>query len=211
MYCPGPWLKAGHNEVIVLDLLGPREPKMAGLTKPILDEVHPELDFARRVRPAGAFSLRDVQPVAAGSFTPEIGWQDVKFDRPAKGRYLCLEAVSSLDRKPFAAVAELDAFDLSGAALPKSAWKIFWVSSEETSEGNDAENVLDGQPATFWHTEFAKAKPDYPHRLVIDLGASTLLGGIRYLPRGGSPGDPGRIKDYRVYLSDSPFGLTPAL
>jgi beta-galactosidase len=44
-YVPAPWLKAGRNEVIVLDLVGPRSPVLAGLDKPILDELHPELDF----------------------------------------------------------------------------------------------------------------------------------------------------------------------
>jgi beta-galactosidase len=210
MYCPGPWLKAGRNEVIVLDLLGPRARSMAGLSKPILDELRPELDFARRTRAGGTFDAGNAAPVASGSFTPDIQWQEVRFARPEKGRYLCLEAVSSLDGKPFAAVAEIDAVDPKGNVLSKAAWKIFWVSSEETSQDNDAENVLDGQPATFWHTAYSQAQPGYPHRLVIDLGESTVLGGIRYLPRGGSPNDPGRIKDYRVYLSDTPFGLTPA-
>ncbi len=45
MYCPGPWLRAGRNEVVVLDLLGPAEPVLAGLARPILDELHPEKDF----------------------------------------------------------------------------------------------------------------------------------------------------------------------
>jgi beta-galactosidase len=45
MYCPGPWLRAGRNEVIVLDLLGPASPRLAGLERPILDELHPEKDF----------------------------------------------------------------------------------------------------------------------------------------------------------------------
>ena len=47
MYCPGPWLHAGHNDAIVLDVIGPQKPEIAGLVEPILDEVRPELDFAR--------------------------------------------------------------------------------------------------------------------------------------------------------------------
>ena len=35
--------------------------------------------------------------------------------------------------------------------------------------------------------------------MVVDLGETTELTGIRYLPRAGS-GTPGRIKDYRVYV-----------
>jgi len=47
-YLPGVWLKAGRNEVVVLDLIGPTKPLLAGLDKPILNELHPELDFSRK-------------------------------------------------------------------------------------------------------------------------------------------------------------------
>ncbi len=53
MYLPGPWLKQGENEVVVFDLLGPSRPRMAGLTKPILDQLRPEKDFSA---PAGKVS-----------------------------------------------------------------------------------------------------------------------------------------------------------
>lgn len=46
MYVPGPWLKRGKNEVIILDLTGPEKPVVAGLDHPILNELHPEKDFA---------------------------------------------------------------------------------------------------------------------------------------------------------------------
>ena len=45
-YLPSPWLHAGSNEVVVLDLAGPTVPTLAGLDHPILDELRPELDFA---------------------------------------------------------------------------------------------------------------------------------------------------------------------
>lgn len=37
LYMPGCWLKEGDNEIIVLDLKGPAEAKVAGVEKPILD------------------------------------------------------------------------------------------------------------------------------------------------------------------------------
>ena len=211
MYVPGPWLKAGRNEVIVLDLIAPREPKLAGLAKPILDELHPELDFSRKARATGTFDATGIAPVAAGSFTSDIRWQEARFAQPSKGRYVCLEALSSADGRTFAAVAEIDATSENGEILFKAAWKILWVSSEETNYlPGDAENILDGQPATFWHTDSAGATPPgYPHRLVIDLGESRTLNGLRYLPRAGGVNEPGRIKDYRVYVSEQPFRLTP--
>ena len=48
LFCPGAWLKTGRNEVVVLDYLGASEPSLAGLTAPVLDELHPEWDFAAK-------------------------------------------------------------------------------------------------------------------------------------------------------------------
>jgi beta-galactosidase len=47
MYVPGPWLKRGKNEIVILDLLGPRKPIVAALNHPILNELHPEDDFSK--------------------------------------------------------------------------------------------------------------------------------------------------------------------
>jgi beta-galactosidase len=209
MYLPGPWLKAGANEVVVLDLIGPTEAQLAGLAKPVLDELHPELDFARRIRPADTFDAKGIAPVASGVFTTAVEWQSVRFERAVTGRYLCFEALSSLAGKPQAAMAELEAIDQGGAVLSKAAWKILWVSSEEVSElAGEAENLLDGQPSSFWHSAVAKTSAPPPHRIVIDLGGRCALGGLRTLPRAGKAEAAGRIKDYKVYVSDTPFGLS---
>jgi beta-galactosidase len=50
MYLPGPWLKPGKNEILVLDLFGPEKAVIAGLEQPILNQVRPELDFASETR-----------------------------------------------------------------------------------------------------------------------------------------------------------------
>ncbi len=42
LYLPGCWLKRGQNEVIVMDIVGPTEAKMAGQTTPVLDALHRE-------------------------------------------------------------------------------------------------------------------------------------------------------------------------
>jgi beta-galactosidase len=39
LYCPGPWLKAGENEVIVFEFNGAKEHTMTGLVEPIVNEV----------------------------------------------------------------------------------------------------------------------------------------------------------------------------
>jgi beta-galactosidase len=40
LYCPGPWLKAGANEIIVLEMNGARQPVIAGVKTPVLDQVN---------------------------------------------------------------------------------------------------------------------------------------------------------------------------
>lgn len=76
----------------------------------------------------------------------------------------------------------------------------------EEAEGEDgrADNVLDLDPKTFWHTQWDAAKPKPPHHLVIDLGRKETITGLRCLPRqDGLPN--GRIREFRVYVSAVPF------
>jgi beta-galactosidase len=200
MYVPGPWLQRGRNEVIVLDLLGPREPVLSGLEKPILDQLRPQLDFTKRVQQA-VLTLAGVPPVHTGTFAPGPAAQEVRFAKPAEGRQFCLETVSALDGKPFAAVAELDLLDADGKPIPHTIWTVAYVDSEERiAEDGSALNAINGQTADFWHTEWSQAQPAHPHRLVIDLGQTVVVSGFRYTPRPGDSSVTGRIKDYRVYL-----------
>jgi hypothetical protein len=50
------------------------------------------------------------------------------------------------------------------------------VDSEETS-GEDASgtNAVDGNPETFWHTEWQDATPESPHEIVIQLSTPASI------------------------------------
>jgi beta-galactosidase len=203
MYVPGPWLKTGENEIVILDLLGPEKPVVAGLEQPILNQLRPELDFARVRRPPVKLGLDSAKPVHSGQFESGATLQELKFSAPAKGRYFCLESINAHDGKPFAAVAELDLLDGSGQSLSHDGWTIAYVDSEERlQEDGTAENAIDGQTANFWHTEWSATQPNHPHRLILDLGATRTISGFRYTPRQGGNNTGGRIKDYRVYVGD---------
>jgi beta-galactosidase len=203
MYVPGPWLKVGENEVVILDLLGPEKPVVAALAEPILNELRPKLDFARASRREVKLRPDFGQPAIAGRFPDGSGLQDVRLSQPAHGRFFCLEADSSQDGKPFAAVAELALLDAAGQPLSAEGWTIAYVDSEERErEDGTAENAIDGQTANFWHTQWGDAHPGYPHRLILDLGQARTIGGFRYTPRQGGPHTTGRIKDYRVFVGD---------
>ena len=168
-----------------------------------MNQLRPELDFSRVKRPEVSLQLNGVKPVLEASFAPGTALQEVKFSAPAKGRYFCLESLNAQDGKAYAAIAELDLLDEAGKPLSHEGWTVAYVDSEErSSEDGSAENAVDGQTANFWHTEWSIAQPGYPHRLVLDLGATRVLSGFRYVPRQGSASFAGRIKDYRVYVGD---------
>lgn len=201
-YAPGCWLRAGANEIIILDNLGSENHAIAGLEKPILDELHPEYDFARTHRPVVKLNLDSATPVCSGSFAPGADTQEIKFSAPASGKYFCLEALNSQDGKPYAAVAELDLLDASGSPISHNGWTVAYVDSEERAgEDGSAENAIDGQTANYWHTEWKNNSPGYPHRLVLNLGQSQTISGFRYVPRQSEGG--GRIKDYRIFVGDA--------
>lgn len=201
MYVPGAWLKKGANEIVILDLLGSEKPVIAALDHPILDELHPEKDFARSRRPEVKLHLDSAQATLASSFIPGAAQMEVKLNAGAKGRYFCFESLSAQDNGNYAAIAELELLDADGKPLSHEGWTIAYVDSEERAkEDGTAENAIDGQTANFWHTEWSDKKPGHPHRLILDLGQTREVGGFRYTPRQGQGG--GRIRDYKVYIGD---------
>jgi beta-galactosidase len=203
-YAPGPWFKPGKNEIVILDLLGPEKPEIAGLDQPVLNELRPALDFSPQHRPVVQLALSSATPVATGQFAPGADLQEVKFPQPAKGRFFCIESLSAQDGKQFTAIAELDLLDESGKPINHDGWTVAYVDSEERAvEDGSAENAIDGQTANYWHTEYSNNKPRQPHRLVLDLGASRTVTGIRYVPIQGNASVTGRIKDYRLYVGDN--------
>lgn len=152
LYMPGCWLKKGKNEIVVLDLLGPEKAEVTGLKQPILDMLRTEEPLTHR-KEGETLSLKGETPVATGRMAAGNGWQEVKFDRPAKGRYVCLEALDAQDGKDYAAIAELYLLDAEGKPLSRQKWQIDYADSESTSWGNyAADKVYDLQESTYWGT-----------------------------------------------------------
>jgi beta-galactosidase len=201
-YAPGCWLRAGENEIVILDLVGSESHVVAGLEKPILDELHPEKDFTKGRRPSVKLNLESVAPAHSGTFAPGADTQEIKFIAPASGKFFCLESLNAHDGQPYAAVAELDLIGADGKTISHDGWTVAYVDSEEREkEDGSAENAMDGQTANFWHTQWGSASPDYPHRLIFNLGKTQTISGFHYVPRQGDAG--GRIKDYRVFIGDN--------
>lgn len=196
LYCPGPWLKRGNNEIIVCDVVGPEQPVIAGLTEPKLDDLNLGKSNLHN-NPGDRPDLNTTTPVAAGDFKAGNGWQRIKFASPAKGRYLALEALSTQDGKDVCSVAELYALNAENQRISREPWTVKYADSENDAQGNHtADKVFDLQESTYWATE---PGAELPHLLVIDLGSEQTITGFDYLPR-AEVGAPGSIKSYKIYL-----------
>jgi len=94
------------------------------------------------------------------------------------------------------------------ALIPQTGWTLKYVDSQELSNATQngccpptpATNAFDGDPTTFWHSEWNTAQPGFPHEIQIDLGAVYSVNGFRELPRQDGLIN-GRIAQYNFYTS----------
>lgn len=202
LYMPGCWLKIGKNEIIVLDLKGPKTPTIKGLDYPILDQLNnPEQNSHSRTKER--IDLTAEKPIYQGLVTSGNGWKKNSFPKGIKARYVCIEITAGLKENSPLSLAELKLFDEDDRDISRENWKIIYADSEELKNGNHgADKILDLQESTFWQTE---QKSTYPHYLIIDLGSIKSVSGIRLLPR-MEEGTPGWLKDFNIYIqTQKPF------
>ncbi len=86
-------------------------------------------------------------------------------------------------------------------ARAAGTWRIASTDSFQPGEGSP-EHAIDGNPATYWHTNWTTKRTKHPHEIVIDLGRSEPLAGFRILPRQDM--ENGRIRHYAFYVSENP-------
>jgi hypothetical protein len=84
----------------------------------------------------------------------------------------------------------------------------FRASADNAAPENPVEAAVDGDPATFWHTEWQSGKKRLPASLAIDLGADAGIRGFRYTPRQDM--NRGRIDRYLIETSRDGSSWTPA-
>ncbi|HLR27196.1 MAG TPA: family 20 glycosylhydrolase [Ruania sp.] len=86
---------------------------------------------------------------------------------------------------------------------PSAVASVSSQQPEEPGASGPAEAAIDGDPATYWHSQWQDSAAEYPHSIVVDLGEVQEVCGLWYTGRasGGSGGANGRIADYEVYTS----------
>ena len=209
LYCPGCWLKRGKNEIIILDIVGPRECTVWGQQAPELNKLQ-QLKSPLHNDPARRPDLTSLTPVAFSSVNgpsfsvgngsavaaPGNGWQTFTFAEPQRGRYVAIEVLSTLKDGDRTAMAELYMQAPNGSRLSREPWTIAFADSEDDSGNHTADKVFDLQESTYWQTRKGAATP---HLIVIDMGSEQQVQALEYLPR-AEEGAPGGISKFRVYV-----------
>ena len=200
LYVPGCWLKKGKNEVIVLDVVGPKEKVVWGQAEPELNKLQIE-KTAKHNNIGDKPDLNSTTPVSVHGNSVAVavagnGWQTFRLDTPQKGRYLAIECLSTQKDGDRVAIAELYLQGADGKRLSREPWTVKYADSENENGNHLGDKVFDLQESTFWQTERNAA---LPHLLVIDLGSEQTVSALEYLPR-AEEGAPGSVKDFKIYL-----------
>jgi hypothetical protein len=116
-------------------------------------------------------------------------------------RFIKLKALSEINDQPWTSAAEIGILQEADVAAAGPTLKVVRVDSEETSgEDGKGANAVDGNPGTFWHTQWQDANPEPPHEIIIELSPACRIKGFTYLPR-QDESENGTIKEYEFYVS----------
>ena len=195
LYVPGCWLKKGRNEVIVLDIVGPKQNVVRGQNEPELNKLQLEKSNKHN-NPGDKPDLNSATPVVAGGFKAGNGWQTIHFNGQQKGRYLAIEILSTQKEGDRVAIAELYLQGADGQRISREPWTTKYATSEDENGNHTGDKVFDLQESTYWQTEKGS---QLPHLLVIDLGTEQTVTALEYLPR-AEQGAPGSIMNYRLFI-----------
>ena len=203
LYLPGCWLKKGKNEVIVLDVVGPKgEAGKPGSTvaPTAFCQDHPELDKLnleksnKHNEPGHRMDLNSETPVLKGEFKTGNGWQTIKLDKPVTGRYFAIQAESSQSGDSQIAIAEVYLQDAQGNRIDRNNWVAYYADSEKGNSTLD--KMFDLQESTYWQTEKGA---NFPHLGIVDMGKEVTISAFEYLPR-AEQGAPGSVKGFKLYV-----------
>lgn len=203
LYLPGCWLKKGKNEVIVLDVVGPKgEAGKVGtdVMPTAFCQDHPELDKLnleksnKHNEPGHRMDLNSDTPAWKGDLKAGNGWQTIKLDKPVTGRYFAFECNSSQSGDSQIAIAEVYLQDAQGNRIDRNNWVAYYADSEKGNSTLD--KMFDLQESTYWQTEKGA---NFPHLCIVDMCKEMTISAFEYLPR-AEQGAPGSVKGIKFFV-----------
>lgn len=197
LYLPAPWLKKGENEIVVFEMEDTGCRTLRGLDKPVLDQLGKDKNVKeRKERDYSKQPVLDKGDIILeGKMEQKDGWQEFAFKNVITMRHFCFEALGSYDNQ-FSCVTELDLIGPDGRPLTKDAWQVVYTNTEQAGEGY-ADQMIDGDLNTYWHSQWQGGNTKHPHRVMIDVGEIQSAKGFRIRQRSAQM--PGCVKEFRLY------------
>ena len=92
--------------------------------------------------------------------------------------------------------------------LAKTSWTVSACTECTASQNEDglAANIIDGNSATIWHSNYDNNDKAVPHYFIIDCQTSVTFNAFGYTPRQSATN--GRVSAYSLYVSDTAFSIT---
>ncbi len=164
-----------------------------------------------------------------GNHSPQVRLFDVEND-PAESKDLGLRRLSEV-RRMKAIMKEArtpsEIFDMQEPRLPKLGanrderfltrkdllsrrnWKFIVGGASSDLSDPAYRHAIDSDPTTIWFTDPDAPNAGHPYDLVVDLGQSATIQGIRYLSRRN--GNRGLIKEFSIRVSQDPKHFPEAI
>lgn len=94
----------------------------------------------------------------------------------------------------------LDSLVSNVSSLEKSGWRVVQFSDQSASgEGTNgrAQQIVDGNDNTYWHSQWTPSRAPYPHTITVDMQEQQSVSGFNILMSNG--GGTRTIKSYEIY------------
>jgi len=160
----------------------------------------------------GVFAYSAASAFPANSILASNYWVDVAFIASSSFDSAMATGAAVTQTSPLAGSPELVGHTghkaMTMAVDPGLISQMGWLASADSQQSISrgcslafpATNVIDGNPSTFWHTQYCPTSAPLPHQITINLGASYSLTGLQYLARQDGCSH-GWIKGYAIYVS----------
>ncbi|WP_461106747.1 glycosyl hydrolase family 95 catalytic domain-containing protein [Tessaracoccus terricola] len=192
---------------------------LAWVEAPASMEYASDAGFSIAVAGAPAGSKLEVAVPEGWQVSPSTQWVaegdsvlDFTVRAPNTGTGGTVEAALVHDGRRLAATAAVNLVDPS--AIPASELSVAaWNTQERTGEGPPnglVSAAVDGNPGTFWHSQWSGAVTEFPHYVVIDLGQEREFGQFTYVPRqlDANPRN-GQVSDYEIAVATAGTFVPP--
>jgi len=86
------------------------------------------------------------------------------------------------------------------------------LGATATADGKPAQEILDGDPNTFWSSADARGNgPKLPHEIIVRFKAPTAINGLVLMPRQNQREHQGDLREFKLETSDDDVNWQPLL